>query len=266
MTIAEYKNKLEAYHGNVCTPADFHGFWAEKMDQPPVSVVVEPVSFANKAAVYETVTITLNEGYIRGRIIRPVGDGPFPLVLMYHDLNRGIRGWHHMTRFIAQGYAVAALDAPVHKEDWKKTFRKICFAEYIRNALVLAKYAAALPWVDAGQLVTWGEGLGGGLAIAAAAMLPEKTKCCALNPMPADLRTMFAEDGWNMDYCDIANFAPLVKGRVLMGVCLMDEVAPPEGQYAIYNRLTSPKAIKVYPKYIHERVNSFENEILGFLH
>ena len=44
----------------------------------------------------------------------------------------------------------------------------------------------------------------------------------------------------------------------------MDEYAPPKGQAAIYNRLTCPKQWKLYPQYVHERVNFFENQMLCF--
>lgn len=257
MIISEYKKKLEAYRGSTPIPADFREFWAARMAQAPLSVTTEPVPFANPMAVYENLTLSMGDFSIRARVIRPARAGKHPLVLMFHDLNREIRGWHHMTRFIAQGYGVVALDAPVNKADWRQNPEAIGFENYIRDALILAQFARKLPWVDEQRIVTWGEGLGGGLAIAAAAMLPEQVRCCALNPMPADVESL--------PYCDIAAFAPGVRGKVLLGVCLMDTVAPPEGQYAIYNRLTCPKGIKVYPKYVHERVNFFENEFLAFL-
>ena len=46
---------------------------------------------------------------------------------------------------------------------------------------------------------------------------------------------------------------------------IIKQLALPEAQYAIYNKLKCKKNIKLYPKYIHERVNFFENEVLGFL-
>ena len=52
--------------------------------------------------------------------------------------------------------------------------------------------------------------------------------------------------------------------EVLLGSCLMDTYAPPQGQAAIYNRLGGPKQWKMYPKYVHERVNFFENQMLFF--
>ena len=266
MIIAEYRKKLEAYRDKTQRPADFDSYWTAQMGQTPKAVLVEPVPFANRTAVYEAVTMEMEDRQIQARTIRPARDGRHPVVLMFHDLNREIRGWHHMTRFLALGYGVVALDAPVSKTDWQQDPEAIGFDLYIRDALVLAEYARKLDWVDAGQIATWGEGLGGGLAVAAASMLPGDVKCCALNPMPADIRSIFPNASGMLEYCDIASFADGIRGQVLMGVCLMDTVAPPEGQYAIYNNIVCDKKIKVYPKYVHERVNFFENEFLAFLH
>ena len=256
MIISEYRKKLEAYRGRTAIGADFREFWRQKMTKAPESVTLEPVPFVNPMAVYENLTLSMGDFSIRARVIRPSRAGRHPLVLMFHDLHREIRGWHHMTRFIAQGCGVVALDAPVNKADWQKAPESVGFEDYIRDALILAEFARKMPWVDGEKIVTWGEGLGGGLAIAAASFIPG-SRCCALNPLPADVESL--------PCCDIAAFAPHVTGQVLLGVCLMDTVAPPEGQYAIYNRLTCEKQIKVYPKYVHERVNFFENEMLSFL-
>lgn len=58
------------------------------------------------------------------------------------------------------------------------------------DALRLGKAAMQLPWVNREQVTAWGEGFGGGLALAAAALVPGVTRAAALNPMPADLRSM----------------------------------------------------------------------------
>ena len=270
MTISEYKKMLASYQGQVRTPGDFEGCWRQQLEKTAVSVSTEVVPFCNEAAIYENMTVSYAGGEVKARIIRPAADGKHPLVLMFHDLNRGIRGWHHMTRFIAQGYGVIALDAAPYTADWKQAPEEVGFAKRYLDALVLAKCARELPFVDAEKIVTWGEGFGGGLAVVTAAMLPEKVKCIALNPMPADIRSICreadAEVLSRLDYVDVASFAPFVKGSALLGICLMDEVAKPEGQYAIFNRMTCQKTAKVYPKYAHERVNFFENEIVAFLH
>ena len=135
------------------------------------------------------------------------------------------------------------------------------FRQRYLDALAVAKAALALPWVDTGRVYTFGEGFGGGLALLAASLCPAVSRCAALNPLPGD----FAGLGLpGYDELDAANFAPLCRAEVLLGTCLMDEYAPPKGQAAIYNRLTCPKQWKLYPKYVHERVNFFENQMLCF--
>ena len=154
---------------------------------------------------------------VTARVIRPASAGQHPLLLMYHDLNRGVRGWHHMTRFLALGFGTVALEAEPYKGDWLADPAQAEFRTRYKDALAVAKAALALPWVDAER-----------------------------------------------DDLDLANFAPLCRAEVLLGSCLMDTYAPPQGQAAIYNRLGGPKQWKMYPKYVHERVNFFENQMLFF--
>lgn len=269
MTISEYKARLEAYRGDVRTPEDLSAFWRGKAETPVEAVTVTAVPFVHSGAVYETLTLSYSGGVLRARVIRPAAEGRHPLMLMFHDLHRGIRGWHHMTRFLALGYAVVALEAAPFAGDWKNHLKEIDVARRYREALILARHAASLPFVDPERVAAWGEGFGGGLAVAVAAFGPENIRCIALNPFPADLRSLLpgedAASGVALDYLDLASFAPHLRAPALFGVCLMDPVAKPEGQYAIFNRLTCPHTLKVYPKYVHERVNFFENEILNFL-
>lgn len=206
MTITEQKAFLRSYTGQAQAPADFAQRWQETAAALHPAVSCAPVAFGNPCGVYERLTVTFDGRSVTARVIRPAADGVHPLLLMYHDLNRGVRGWHHMTRFLAPGF-------------------------------------------------------GGGLALLAASLCPAVSRCAALNPLPGD----FAGLGLpGYDELDAANFAPLCRAEVLLGTCLMDEYAPPKGQAAIYNRLTCPKQWKLYPKYVHERVNFFENQMLCF--
>ena len=67
-----------------------------------------------------------------------------------------------------------------------------------------------------------------------------------------------------LGYVDRCGFAPLLRGELLLGTGLMDTVALPAAQYAVYNRAGCPKRHLVYPNYLHERINFFENELVGF--
>jgi cephalosporin-C deacetylase-like acetyl esterase len=262
MTISERKAQLENYLGQTRVPQDFAEMWRARLKGCAHSqVTAQPVPFANAAAVYEQLTVTTQLGEtISARYLRPAGEGPFPTVLMFHDLGRGVRGWHHMTRFIALGYAVAALENRVEGQHWPDRPERMKLERCYTDALALGQAVLERPDTDREHLVTWGEGFGAGLAIVAAALLPGDPRCAALNPMPADL------SGKGLGMVDLVSFAPLLRGELLLGTGLMDQTAPPEGQYAIYNRAVCPKRHLVYPKYGHERINFFENEVLIFLH
>ena len=240
MTITEQKAFLRSYTGQAQAPADFAQRWQETAVALHPAVSCAPVAFGNPCGVYERLTVTF--------------DG-------YHDLNRGVRGWHHITRFLALGFGVVAPEAELFREDWKVQPAQAAFRQRYLDALAVAKAALALPWADTGRVYTFGDGFGGGLALLAASLCPAVSRCAALNPLPGDFAGLSLP---GYDELDAANFAPLCRAEVLLGTCLMDEYAPPKGQAAIYNRLTCPKQWKLYPKYVHERVNFFENQMLCF--
>lgn len=268
MTVREQEKILETYQGLARTPGDFAPFWREHWARatPCGEVRMEQVPYQNPAADYALLTFPVPGGRtLRARYIRPSGGGRFPTVLMFHDLGRGVRGWHHMTRFIALGYAVAALENQTSVTDWRAGLEELDLEERYTDALALAHTVSGLPHTDPDRLCTWGEGFGGGLAVVTAALLPDGGKCAALNPMPADLRSVCGASFSMADYLDPVSFAPMLKGPLLLGTGLLDRTAPPDGQYTIFNRAACPKTHLIYPKYEHERINAFENELLKFL-
>lgn len=273
LTISEQIAALERYEAQDSTPEDFEQFWDMRMEKAASvgGCSVDPVPFYSRTAVYERLAIpTAEDGVVRARYIRPMGEGTFPTILMFHDLGRGVRGWHHMTRFVALGYAVAALENRVTRGDWIRDPECLDLEGCYMDALVLTHQILALPHTDKDQIVTWGEGFGGGLAVVVAALMPGGAKCAALNPMPVDFRGacqgVEAAMLDSLDYLDPMNFAPQLKGAFLMGTGLLDKTAPPQGQYALYHRARCIKRHLAYPKYEHERINFFENELLKFLH
>ncbi len=261
MTITERINTMEAYQGNTVCPADFAAHWQEKLNKVSnLNVQHEEVPFCNKAAVYELLHITMPDGsVVDARYIRPAGGGKFPTALMFHDLGRSCRGWHHMTRFVGLGYAVIALENRIDKS---KILADLTAEELERaylDALAVGNAARSLPNTDTEHMAAWGEGFGGGLGLMVSALLPVDIRCGCLHPMPADLPENLAE-------YDLVNFAQRLHAPLLMGTALMDEVASPESQYAVYNHAECEKHHFIYPKYIHERINAFENEYVKFLH
>ena len=186
MTITEQKAFLHSYTGQAQAPADFAQRWQETAAALHPAVSCAPVAFGNPCGVYERLTVTLDGRSVTARVIRPAADGVHPLLMMYHDLNRGVRGWHHLTRFLALGFGVVALEAEPFREDWKVQPAQAAFRQRYLDALAVAKAALALPWVDTGRVYTFGEGFGGGLALLAASLCPAVSRFC--RPWSARIR------------------------------------------------------------------------------
>ena len=217
-----------------------------------------------------------------------------PAVVLFSDLGRGVRSWLHLLRFSALGMPVVALEARPCEASLKDAWRGALTAEELARALVNpddaasstlkqliddALVTAAVASRFLGRTtVTWGEGLGGSQALFAAALLPKEVSVTmALNPLFADnATTLRAHVGCGdtpqsdaaidaVGLLDSACAAELVRVPALIGTALLDQSAPTEGTFALYNRLPGQKEMRVYPKFGHERINQFENEQINYL-
>ena len=217
-----------------------------------------------------------------------------PAVVLFSDLGRGVRSWLHLLRFSALGMPVVALEARPCEASLKDAWRGALTAEELAHALInpddaasstlkqliddaLVTTAVASRFLGR-TIVTWGEGLGGSQALFTAALLPKEVSVTmALNPLFADnattLRTVVGcgdtpQSDTAIDavgLLDSACAAELVRVPALIGTALLDQSAPTEGTFALYNRLPGQKEMRVYPKYGHERINQFENEQINYL-
>ena len=224
----------------------------------------------------------------------PSATTELPAVVLFSDLGRGVRSWLHLLRFSALGLPVVALEARPCEASLKDAWRGALTAEELAGALINPDDAASSTLkqlIDDALVttavasrflgrttVTWGEGLGGSQALFAAALLPKEVSVTmALNPLFADnattLRTVVGcGDTPQSDAAidavgllDSACAAELVRVPALIGTALLDQSAPTEGTFALYNRLPGQKEMRVYPKYGHERINQFENEQINYL-
>lgn len=224
----------------------------------------------------------------------PSATTELPAVVLFSDLGRGVRSWLHLLRFSALGMPVVALEARPCEASLKDAWRGALTAEELARALINPNDAASSTLkqlIDDALVttavasrflgrttVTWGEGLGGSQALFAAALLPnEVSATMALNPLFADNATTLhtvvgCGDTPQSDAAidavgllDSACAAELVRVPALIGTALLDQSAPTEGTFALYNRLPEQKEMRVYPKYGHERINQFENEQINYL-
>ena len=293
--------RLEAarsYRGAWLRPSNFESFWETSVtfaQNAHVESAVELPS-ATQAATFKRITFTsTDQTQLRARVILPArASAELPAVVLFSDLGRGVRSWLHLLRFSALGMPVVALEARPCEASLKDAWRGALTAEELAHALINPDDAASSTFkqlIDDAlvttavasrflgrTIVTWGEGLGGSQALFTAALLPKEVSVTmALNPLFADnattLRTVVGcGDTPQSDAAidavgllDSACAAELVHVPALIGTALLDQSAPTEGTFALYNRLPGQKEMRVYPKYGHERINQFENEQINYL-
>ena len=294
-----------SYRGAWLRPSNFESFWETSVtfaQNAQVESVVELPS-ATQTATFKRITfISTDQTQLSARVILPAGASAaelpvtteLPAVVLFSDLGRGVRSWLHLLRFSALGLPVVALEARPCEAQLKDAWRGVLTAEELARALINSDGAASSTLkqlIDDALVaasvasrflgrttVTWGEGLGGSQALFAAALLPKEVSATmALNPLFADnattLRTVVGcGDSPQSDAAidavgllDSACAAELVRVPALIGTALLDQSAPTEGTFALYNRLPGQKEMRVYPKYGHERINQFENEQINYL-
>ena len=294
-----------SYRGAWLRPSNFESFWETSVtfaQNAHVESVVDLPSAAKTATFKRITFISTDQTQLSARVILPTGVSAagllapeeLPAVVLFSDLGRGVRSWLHLLRFTALGMPVVALEArpckPQLKDAWRGAFTADELARMLINpddaasstlkqliddALVVASVASQFL---GRTTVTWGEGLGGSQALFAAALLPnEVSATMALNPLFADnATTLRAVVGCGdtpqsdaaidaVGLLDSACAAELVRVPTLIGTALLDQSAPTEGTFALYNRLLGQKEIRVYPKFGHERINQFENEQINYL-
>ena len=288
-----------SYRGAWLRPSNFESFWEPSVafaQNAQVESVID-LSSATQTATFKRITFTsTDQTQLSARVILPAtaSAAELPAAVLFSDLGRGVRSWLHLLRFSALGMPVVALEARPCEASLKDAWRGALTAEELARALINPDDAASSTLkqlIDDALVttavasrflgrttVTWGEGLGGSQALFAAALLPKAVSATmALNPLFADnattLRTIVGcGDTPQSDAAidavgllDSACAAELVRVPALIGTALLDQSAPTEGTFALYNRLPGQKEMRVYPKFGHERINQFENEQINYL-
>src|SRR5207248_5526047 len=135
------------------------------------------------------------------------------------------------------------------------------------------------PEVDGARVAVTGGSQGGGLSLAAAALVPEVAACMADVPFLCHYRRateITASQPYEeisrylaihrdheepvfrtLSYFDGVNFAPRIRARTLVSVGLMDEICPPSTVMAMYNHLECEKSLRVYRYNHHEGGGNF---------
>ncbi|MBQ9325661.1 MAG: acetylxylan esterase [Clostridia bacterium] len=168
---------------------------------------------------------------------------------------------------------------------------KLYYRSVFLDTALLARIVMDFPEVDAARVGAYGGSQGGGLTLACAALTPSLNRAAPMMPFLCDYRRVWemdlAKDAYvelqqyfrhsdpqhtheteiftRLGYIDNINLAHRIRARVLMFTGLMDNICPPSTQFAAYNRINSPKSMRIYPDFAHEYYPESDNEVMQFM-
>ena len=168
---------------------------------------------------------------------------------------------------------------------------KLLFRQIFLDTAQLAGIVMEMPEVDANRVGVAGGSQGGALTLACAALEPRIKRAAPLYPFLSDYIRVWemdqAKDTYKelqeffrhsdpmhqrestifekLGYIDIQFLAHRVQAEVLWGTALMDTICPPSTQFSVYNKLTSPKKMLIYPDFGHEPLPGWNDQTFQFL-
>jgi len=292
-------------------PAGFESFWqhaAERLATIALGLTVEKCWTLNNAQIdsYNIASASLPENYdpdgcrhdqvevykvefngvegftgrkrVQAWFAKPLGDGPFPAMLVLPGAGNGPRP--APVEHARHGYA--ALDVQVHAEpvdnppelyrpapenpfdDPALEPEKMTHFSVYLNALQAVNALLALPGVDSSRLSVVGGSQGGRLTTVVGALDPRVKACVPAIPHYSNIpyvlwcgeRNAAKDNGGEgfspgqviarrrmelESYYDVANFADLVRCPMLVCCGMIDPVSSATGVFTLYNRLTAPQ-------------------------
>lgn len=302
-------DQLREFRPEVLEPIDFDDFWAWTLTESR-ALAWEP-RLERVPTVMRTVDVfdVTFAGYggqpIRAWLTAPAGAvGPLPTVVEYQGYNGG-RGLPGERLFWASaGYAHLFMDTRGQGSGWGNGGhtpdpegsdasvagwmtrgildpRSYYYRRVFTDAALAIDAARSLIQVDASRLCLAGASQGGGIALAAAALVPDV--CAVMPDVPflchfrraAEITAVepFTEISRylavhrdavdrvfdTLSYFDGVNFARRATAPALFSAALMDDVVPPSTIFAAFNRYAGPATIEVYPFNGHESGQMLHN-------
>ncbi len=311
-------DQLRAYLPPRDEPVDFDAFWQGTLAEvrsAPLDPLFQPVDYGLRAL--ETFDVTFN-GYggqpIKGWLLLPrQRPAALPCVVEYIGYGGG-RGFpNDWLLWASAGYANLVMDTrgqgsawlkgdtpdpepdgsnPQHPGFMTRGIRSPATYYYRRvfsDAARAIEAARSHPAIDAGRITVAGGSQGGGIALAAAGLVPDvqgvmsdvpflchyrrATEITDASPYQELARYMVTHRDKveavfaTLAYFDGVNFAARARAQALFSVGLMDEICPPSTVFAAYNHFGGPKDIRIWRYNHHEGGGTYQaQEKIRFLH
>ena len=301
--------QLEIYRPPREEPPDFDAFWAATLAdarQYPLHATFTSVDAGLRLIEAYDVTFPGYGGQpIKGWLLLPrERAGALPCVVEYIGYGGGRGRPIDWLLFGAAGYAHFVMDTRGQGSAWRRGdtaddetggnpqfpgfmtrgvldpasyyYRRV-FTDAVRAVEAARSHQA----VDAARVAVTGGSQGGGIALAAAGLIPDLAAVLPDVPFLCHFRratsiTDAFPYGEIVQFCKVhrdqvetvfrtlsffdgVNFAARANAPALFSVGLMDDVCPPSTVYAAYNHYTGPKALRVWPFNRHEGGESDQN-------
>ena len=315
-TVKTQRERLLGLTGTTPCPADMEPYWERALLQVEAlgtDSIRNPASFQATGCVYEDLYFQGVYGArVHAKHLIPKHSGTKrPALVLFHGYHRSASSWASLMRYACAGLEGFAMDTRGQggmSQDVGGVLGSTVDGHVLRglddpdpdkllmrciylDAAQLAHIAMAEPSVDGARVAAAGASMGGGIALACAALTPKLNRVVAIEPFLCDLHTTWelgmtehafseldyyfrwfdprhereAEIFTRIGYVDNVNLAGRIQADVLMLTGLKDVCCPPETQFAVFNRMTCAKRAEIYPEYGHEIAPDMEDQEMAFL-
>lgn len=209
--------EMEKYLGSNIKPSDFDDYWNEeisKINEENLKYKIVKKESKNKQAdYYEIYFKGIDGAEIYAKYICPSTEKKVPIVLEFHDYKEASKGWHYLTRYIAIGYSVIAMDCRGQGGKSNDTggakgptvcghvingldddLQEMYYRKVYLDAYILSKIVEKFHKTDRDRMISFGKGQGAAIALVVAALNKNIKKCSLQYPFLADFKRVYDMD------------------------------------------------------------------------
>ena len=209
--------EMEAYLGSSIKPNDFDNFWDREINsitEENLKYRMVKKEFKNKQSEYYEIYFNGIDGAeIYAKYICRSSKKKVPIVLEFHDYKEASKGWYHLSRYVAIGYSVVAMDCRgqggksqdiggikgstvcghvINGLDGE--LKDMYYRKVYLDAYILSRIIEKFEKTDISKIISFGKGQGAALALVVAALNKNINKCSLQYPFLADFKRV-----WDMD-------------------------------------------------------------------